>query len=320
VAAWNWRRTLSLFRNDGAGGFQRRELLPPDRVGYFQLFVDLDADGRAELVSTELLGCARGEARLGLYRQEGEGFVDAAPLRFQAPCDQSLVYQHVAPVDVDRDGRIDLFVSGYGLESRAADFNHFDSKAGERNLLFRNLGGLRFQEEAVARGLGESTRHSYGAAAFDEDEDGDVDLLVVNDFGPNELYRNDGGGRFQRAGGPLTANSTSMGVTVADLDADGHLDVYVSNMESHAASRIVDLVDDRLSPETHAELRGVGRGNAAYVRTGPGRYEDRAEKLGLRAAEWAWGQAVFDADNDGDRDVYVVNGMQSHSREREADF
>ena len=319
LVAWTHRRALTLFHNDGRGGFARRALLPPSAVGQFHLFVDLDGDGADELVSSEVLGCAGGRARLGIYPADGGAAVGTLDFAAKCATGQNLVMQHLAPADVDADGDLDLFVAGYGDEMGRGDFNRFDSQRGERNLLFVNQGGLRFTEEATPRGI-TGTRHSYAGAFFDHDEAGGVDLLVVNDFGPNTLYLNDGAGRFERGSGPLTTNAASMGVTVADLDGDGALDVYVSNMASHAGNRVLELVGPDLDPGTLAELRGVAAGNRVYLRRGPGRYEERASALGLAAARWAWGQALFDLDNDGDRDVFVTNGMQSHQSDREHDY
>ncbi len=321
LAAWNWRRTMTLFRNDGAGGFERRELLTDKQVGQFQLFWDLDGDGIPELLSSEIVRCAGGRAELGIYRRAGPGYALAATLPFEIECGEGrgTIFQHIAPGDLDGDGDIDFFVSAYGVESRPGQFNRFDSHAGAPNRLFLNQGGLRFTEEATARGLA-GTRHSYAGLWYDHDHDGDQDLYVVNDFGPNTLYLNDGGGRFERGTGPLVRNAASMGITRADFDGDGRLDLYVSNMESHAGHRILELVDQELKPETVAQLRGLAAGNWLLLDRGGGRFEEAAAKLGIEGAHWAWGQAFFDVDNDGDRDLYVVNGMQSHSRIREHDF
>lgn len=324
LLAWNRRRVLALFVNDGQGGFERRaDLLPPTAVGMFQLAVDLDGDGREELISTELTGCARGQREMTIYRRRGEGLAPASTLRFAGDCThhRDVTYQHVTVADIDADGDLDLFVSGYGnRDTNLGGYNKFDTSRGQRNLLFVNQGGLRFAEVSAARGIG-GTRFSYGATFFDHEGDGDPDLYVVNDYGPNALYLNDGAGRFARLEGtPLTRHGQSMGITVGDFDGDLDLDLYVSNMFSKAGHRIVELVDDRLSAQTRAELMTLAKGNALYTQTAPGTYVEQGQAVGLHQAGWAWGQAWFDHDNDGDRDLYVVNGMTSHDRIREHDY
>ncbi|MEZ4466159.1 MAG: VCBS repeat-containing protein [bacterium] len=321
--AWNRRRTLQLFVNDGRGGFLKEDaLLPPPAVGYQQLWLDLDGDGTDELVSSELLGCAHDRGQFGIYQRRGQGLTRVGSLEFDLSCVDPgrAIYQHISAADVDQDGRVDLLLAGFGNHlSRRANFNHFDGRNGERNLLFMNQGGLRFSEEGRARGL-TGTRFSYVTAFFDLDDDGDQDLYVANDFGPNELFENVGGGRFKRVStGPMIENGQSMGLTVADFDGDLDLDLYVSNMYSKAGKRIVPLARGRLSPATFKTLEGLAAGNTLYAREGDA-WVERAADLHIAKAGWAWGQAFFDADNDGDRDLYVVNGMTSHSQERENDY
>lgn len=324
LLAWNRRRVLALFVNDGAGGFERRaDLLPPRAVGMFQLMVDLDGDAAAELVSTELTGCAKGQREMTIYRRTPDGLAPATTLRFAGDCThhRDVSYQHLAVADIDADGDLDLFVSGYGnRDTNMGGYNKFDTSRGQRNLLFVNQGGLRFDEVSTARGIA-GTRFTYGATFFDHEGDGDPDLYVVNDYGPNTLYINDGKGAFtRREGTPLTRHGQSMGVTVGDFDGDLDLDVYVSNMFSKAGNRIVPLVDDRMSEATRAELLTLAQGNALYEQVAPGEYVEVAQKAGVHRAGWAWGQAWFDHDNDGDRDLYVVNGMTSHDQIREHDY
>ncbi len=327
LLAWNRRRVLALFTNDGKGGFDRRaDLLPPGKIGVFQLVVDLDGDGTRELVSTEALRCQNGKASFSVWRWRADG-----PLKHVAWLDFAVddcaghrdwEYEHAAVGDVNGDGHLDLFFSGYGvlIAEEGLDFNKFDSTDGLRNPLFLGRGGLEFEEVGVERGV-DDTRLTYASTFYDFDEDGDVDLVSTNDFGPNAFYVNDGKGHFERLGpGVLTQNGQSMGITVADFDGDQRLDMYVSNMSSSAGTRIVPLFEGTLKPETYKALLGLALGNTLYVRTGKATFEERASKLGIANAQWAWGQAYFDYDNDGDRDLYVVNGLNSHSSDREHDF
>jgi len=323
LLAWNQLTTLQVFVNDGRGGFDKQvNPIDPAAVGFFQLLVDLDGDGAPELVSTEVEGCEGGQARLHLFTRRGGRFVPRpGRLAFEQPCVRidRLHYQHIAAHDIDGDGDLDLFASGYKNHlSKARDHNLFHARDGQRDLLFLNEGGLRFREVARERGIvGQS--FGYGGVFFDADADGDDDLLVVNDYGPNNLWLNDGAARFVAGTGALAANGQSMGVTVTDLDGDAVLDVYVSNMFSKAGNRIVPLVASKVSPETYASLLALAQGNSLF-RRGPDGFTDVAAQQGAARAGWAWGHTAFDADNDGDRDLYVVNGMTSHTDAAAPDF
>ena len=90
-------------------------------------------------------------------------------------------------------------------------------------------------------------------------------------------------------------------------------------MYSNAGRRIVPLVKDQVSPAKHRTLGRLAQGNSLFVPVEDG-YRDDALKLQLAKANWAWGQAVFDIENDGDWDVYVVNGNLSHSDARAPDY
>ena len=327
LLAWNRRRVLALFTNDGRGGFDRRtDLLAPGKIGVFQVVVDLDGDGTRELVSTEALRCRDKTASFPVWRWRADGPLEqVAWLDFGVDdCSghRDWDFEHIAVGDVDGDGHLDLFFSGYGtlVRNEDVDFNKFDSTSGLRNPLFLGRGGLEFEEVGRERGI-EDTRLTYTATLYDYDEDGDVDLIAANDFGPNVFYVNDGKGHFEHLGrSTLTENGQSMGITVSDFDGDQRLDIYVSNMSSSAGTRIVPLFEGTLKPETYRALLGIALGNTLYVRTGKATFEQRAQALGIADAQWAWGQAYFDYDNDGDRDLYVVNGLNSHSSDREHDF
>ena len=328
LLAWNRRRVLALFTNDGKGGFVRStDLLTPGKVGVFQLVVDLDGDGTRELLSSEVMRCNRGVASFPIWR-----FATKGPLKRVAWLDfevdkcsgyRRLDFESIAVDDINGDGHLDVLVSGYGSLVGDFDkgFNKFDSTDGLRNPLFMGRGGLKFEEVGRDAGLVD-TRLTYASALYDFDQDGDIDLFAANDFGPNVVYVNDGNGGFTLLSreSPLSENGQSMGVTIADFDGDQVLDMYVSNMSSSAGTRIVPMFEGQLQPETYQALMRLAEGNELYVRDGKGGWKKRAKQLGIANAQWAWGQAFFDYDNDGDRDLYVMNGLNSHSSDKEHDF
>src|SRR5437764_1189042 len=120
----------------------------------------------------------------------------------------------VAAGDVDGDGLVDLYFCR--LEGH--------------NVLYRNLGGWRFEDITRTAGVACADQYSTAATFADIDGDGDLDLLVNSIGGGTRLFLNDGKGHFQEvieAG--LTRKFASTSMALADLDGDGALDLYVAN-------------------------------------------------------------------------------------------
>jgi VCBS repeat protein len=306
-----------LFENDGAGGFRRSRLplLPDAAAAKFYAWVDLDNDGAEELVGTRVLGTVHGESTLGLYTWKGGTMRRGPALVFSNPAGLVLSdFEAITPCDVNGDGLLDLVVVGYAhAESKMRP--PWDPDSGMRNLLFINQGGLRFREEAMTRGLRE-THFSFVAECHDFDGDGDPDLFFGNDYGNDDYYENTGGGFFRRDDAhPFHRPSFSMGISIADYDNTGRYAVSISNMYSHAGQRIIPLVRG-LGDEKRRSLLRMVQGSSLFLREGSG-WVDRAKERGVDVAGWAWGNVFFDFDNDGDKDLYVVNGYTSH---RDADL
>jgi len=127
-----------------------------------------------------------------------------------------------------------------------------------------------------------------GVAAGDIDGDGLVDLYFTSNLGANRLYRNLGNFRFEditaRAGVADSVGWKS-GVTMADVNGDGRLDIYVSGVN----------------------YRGMQGRNVLYINNGDGTFTDRAEEYGLAFAGYSTQAAFFDYDGDGDLDMYLLN-------------
>jgi len=210
--------------------------------------LDFDNDGLLDVFFTngaKVPGLAKDDPRFWnrLYRNEGEGafcdVTEGAGVRGEG-------YSMGASVaDFDNDGWADLYVTGVN-----------------RNLLYRNQGDGSFADVTEPAGVsgvvGGKKLWSVGAAWLDYDNDGDLDLFVVNylDWSPannklcgvkgkrlscsptdyeglpNLLYRNDGDGRFSDVSGPTGVGAhigMGMSIAVADADGDGFTDVFVAN-------------------------------------------------------------------------------------------
>ena len=235
---------------------------------------DFDADGDIDLY----VGFTRrSDTRNKLYRNEGAGkpFTDVAQAMGVDAIGET---RQVSWVDVDNDGDVDLFVA-----LRDAP-----------NLLFRN-DGARFTSVGQELGLDDS-RRTVGAVWFDADEDGDLDLFVANQNGDaNGLFHNNGA-RFvdvarerglDATGRPETSGSN--GPSVADVDGDGDLDLFVA---------------------------GYG-GNFLYRNDGRGTFTEMAKQLGVAGGDKATPSRWGDFDNDGRPDLYVSSYVETVLNERD---
>ena len=278
------------------------------------LLVDLDGDGDRDLALATSLAVL-------LYENDGRGFFRPASVSgLHGTMEKRATTIGVAAADYDADGDLDLYAYSYifwdGAGSKTQSsypFPYHDANNGAPNFLFRNDGDWEFSDMTQPSGLDAGNRrYSFAASWCDYDGDGDVDLYVANDFGRNNLYRNDGRGRFEdvalEAGVEDTGNG--MGVTWGDIDGDGWIDLYVSNMWSSAGHRIAlqPRFGERSLRETYARM---ARGNSVYRNRGDGTFEDVTARSEASFGRWSWASQFLDVECDGTLDLYVANGFVS---------
>jgi Tfp pilus assembly protein PilF len=289
------------------------------------LFADVDNDGDQDLV----LATA---SQLLLFLNDGRGRFEKAPdaFRFENPLAGSVM--SMAMADYDKDGFLDLYVCVYsysygaGEDKLGTPMPYHDARSGPPAVLLRNDGRGRFVEATREAGLDASNdRYHFAAAWGDYDGDGWPDLLVANDFGTKNLYRNlgrrDGKVSFEDVAAQAGVLDYGAGMSAAflDFDNDGRLDIYTGNMWSDNGLRVTAqpaFMKDA-SGEVRALYRRHARGNSLFRNAGDGRFEDVT--LAARAAfgRWAWSSDALDFDGDGFEDLYVVNGMLTRAGESE---
>lgn len=274
----------------------------------FSTWIDYDNDGFQDL----LIG------RNLYHNEQGKRFTLAtysAELKFRAASMGAVV------ADFDCDGWLDLYVLNHmGDEKEMKGFVTDNSTAGVPNQLWRNLGNGSFEDVTSKAGVDGAARHSFSASWFFANEDRYPDLYVVNDFGRNCLFINQGNGTFQdvteSAGVGDFANS--MGIATGDIDNDGTTEIYVANMFSKMGRRIIDHVSESDYPDgVYKGIQGSCAGSHLYKLTeGNHQYKEISVDKHVNAVGWAFAPVFSDFDADGLLDIYAASGFISTNRRK----
>jgi hypothetical protein len=269
---------------------------------------DYNNDGRPDMFVSNF-GVSR------LYRNNGDGtFTDVAEKVGVARKGWST---GATWGDYDGDGRLDLFVPGYvqidlnhlppspsdvnkaGVGQNFCQFRGVPVMCGPRGLpgegdtLYHQKADGTFEDVSVKAGVSDPQKYyGFSSAFVHVDDDKLLDLIVVNDSTPKQLYINKGNGTFEEIGYPsgiaLNENGreqAGMGLAVGDYDNDGRVDFHITNFS-----------DDS---------------NVLYHNDGDQNFTDVTFQVGLGEVSipfLGWGTSFIDYDNDGWLDLFVVNG------------
>jgi hypothetical protein len=302
----------ALYRNLGSWRFEdvtNKAGVANERWGTAVTVGDFDNDGHPDMYVSNF-GVSR------LYRNNGNGtFTDVAEKLGTARKGWST---GATFGDYDLDGRLDLFVPGYvdidlnnlpvspskagtpgGAGQNFCQFRGVPVMCGPRGLigegdtLYRQKSDGTFEDVSVKAGVHDPQKYYGFTAAFVHvNEDKLLDLLVVNDSTPKQLYLNKGDGTFEEVGYPsgvaLNENGreqAGMGLAVGDYDNDGRIDFHITNF----------------SDDSNVLYHNDGDGNFTDVTFQSGLGEPTIPFLG-------WGTSFVDYDNDAWLDIFVVNG------------
>ncbi len=287
-----------LYRNDGNGRFT--DITDQAGVGgrgYGMGCVagDLDNDGDTDLYVTNF-------GPNVMYRNEGGGrFVDVTA---QSGTGDPRWSASAALADTDRDGDLDLYVTNYidftlqdnkfcgnaNIGYRA--YCHPDMYNGVPDTLYRNEGDWRFVDVGPAAGVSDPGGKGLGVVFTDIDDDGWPDIYVANDKTINFVYHNRRDGTFRdislESGAGFSEAGmvqAGMGTDAADVNGDGRMDLIVTNLDHETNELYLNNGDLTFTNATF----GSGLGALNFLDVG-------------------FGADFLDYDNDGFKDVLVVNG------------
>ncbi|HUU09812.1 MAG TPA: CRTAC1 family protein [Phycisphaerae bacterium] len=207
--------------------------------------------------------------------------------------------------DYDGDGRLDVYLlNGCWLRDVNDNLGR-DLRGKLANALYHNNADGSFTDVTAKAGVGDRG-YGMGASAADFDNDGDLDLYVLN-YGPNVLYRNNGDGTFTdvSSASGLADASWSLSAPWLDYDRDGDMDVYVANYLEYDAGRFRDFYAAAGYP---GPLSYRARADSLYRNNGDGTFTDATKEAGLYCADGrAMSAVATDLNDDGHIDLYVTN-------------
>ncbi|MDX1389270.1 MAG: FG-GAP-like repeat-containing protein, partial [Acidobacteriota bacterium] len=238
-----------LWRNRGDGTFENLTAVSGtalgERISVTASFADVDNDGDPDLFVTTV-----NDGNV-LFRNDGDGrFTDVSAA---SGLDHAGHSSGAVFFDFDRDGALDLFVTnigryttgkengrgGYDVGFADAFSGHVFPERTEYSILYRNVGDGRFADVTSEMGIHDGS-WSGDASPIDYDEDGWVDLYLLDMQGDDELYRNLGGEGFKRVSRTVFPETSwgAMGIKVFDVDGDGRMDLFISDMHSDMSDNI----------------------------------------------------------------------------------
>lgn len=292
----NWRRN-----QDNQPGEPRQPLI-----------ADLNNDGLQDIVITYVGDTHRVYKNMGDFK-----FVDVTNISQLGGI--GLVGGPATIADFNNDGLLDIYVSYFGNYTKGVlpTLKRVNNN-GTPNKLFENIGGFKFKDVTGSSGVDNT---GWTQAVSDTDLNGDhlQDIIVGNDFGSNAYYTNNGDGTFTDRSRKFRTDkaSYSMSIGIADLNQDLVPDIYVSNIV------VMNKDEKYISPSETTEMKfnsnnlstmRVLEANDLFLSTTKGgqlesyRHSNLVDR-GYSSTGWSWDADFFDSDNDGDMDLYVLNGM-----------
>lgn len=280
--------------------------------------VDINGDGWLDIYISNSGGLKGDDRANELYINQKDGTFKEEAGKYGL-ADKGLSTQALF-FDFDHDGDLDCFVLnnsyrpigsfGYNRDQR----NIRDPLNGDR--LYRNDNGKFVDISAQAGIYGSQIGFGLGVAAGDLWNTGWDDLYISNDFFEHDyLYRNQHNGVFKEISDDAIGHMSlsSMGSDMADINNDGLLDIFTTDMLPENDFRLktttkfdeFDVYNAKLKNSFHHQFTM----NCLQLNNGDGTFSEIGNLAGTNATDWSWGALCFDFNNDGWKDIFVSNGI-----------
>ncbi|MCY4158648.1 MAG: VCBS repeat-containing protein [Bacteroidetes bacterium] len=286
---------------------------------------DINGDGLIDIYVCNS-GIVDGDDRRNeLYINQGnESFQE---MGHEYGLDDAGLSTHATFLDYDLDGDVDIFLVNNSFRS-IADFDlevntrHIPHTAGGDRLFRNDFPEAYFTDVTEAAGIYRSEiGFGLGASVGDVNRDGWPDLYVSNDFFEYDyLYINNRDGTFSESlrKSINSVSAAAMGADMADLNGDGYLDIFVTDMLPATDVRLKTVSAFDSWPRYQAYIRDdyyhQFTRNTLQINRGTDlnsviRFSEAGRKFQVEASDWSWGALIADYDHDGTRDIFVANGI-----------
>lgn len=277
-----------LFRNNGNGTFaevgQSAGLDLSGLIGSGPTFADFSGDGFLDL----FIG-GMSPTNVSFFINNGNGtFSDITISATESGVSSANTFS-AAFGDYDLDNDLDFFITHWGSGTVSGSSEH----------LWRNNGDNTFTDVSTASGITATYQNgldfTFTPNFADINNDGHPDILMAGDFGTSQIFVNQKDGTFLNTSDDnVITDENGMGAAVADYDNDGDLDWFVSS-----------IYDPNMVVEGNWGISG----NRLYRNKGDGTFDDVTIEAGVEHGFWGWGSCFADFDNDGNLDLFHVNGF-----------
>ena len=242
--------------------------------------------------------------------------------------DDSGYTTHAAFFDYDGDGDLDCYILKNSFipvnalnysnnrDLRAKDWPVAEFLKGGGDKLLRNDNGKYIDVSEKAGIYGSLIGFGLGVSVGDVNNDGWLDIYVSNDFFERDyLYINQKNGTFKEdvINEMQHLSTASMGSDMADVNNDGLPDVFATEMLPYEEDRLKTTTEfESIDVYNLKQQRGFYHQysqNTLQINQGNGSFKEVAHFAGVSASDWSWGALIFDADFDGNQDLYICNGI-----------